>query len=175
MSRSQPSRKIIQTRITVNGGATLLNKLLVRIISGQIRDSRSLRCDVGTERCPREKFAAGSQWKPLIPSPNIVKVQQLRTDGDGVQHHGAVDSSEGAAISPLGCLSGLCVRHRDRSHQPQPHLLAQSRPDLHTITGGGMDRGEGGTDQSQISRSRRNMKRLNPVRQAELPLTRGMN
>lgn len=122
--------------MTVNAGATLLNKLLVRMISGQIHDSRSLRCDVGTERCPREKFTAGSEWKPLIPSENIVKVQELRTDGDGVQHRGAVDSSDGAAISPLGCLTGLCVRHRDRSHQPQPHLLAQSRPDLHTITGG---------------------------------------
>lgn len=96
----------------------------------------------GTERCPREKFAAESEWKPLIPSQNIVKVHQLRTDGDEVQHRGAVDSSDGAAISPLGCLSGLCVRHRDRSHQPQPHLLAQSRPDLHTI-GGGREGGRG--------------------------------
>lgn len=50
-----------------------------------------------------------------------------------------------AQRSHLGCLSGLCVRHRDRSHQPQPHLLAQSRPDLHTITGGG----EEGTEEKE--------------------------
>lgn len=39
---------------------------------------------------------------------------------------------------------------------------------------GGQEKGVGGTDQSQISCSRRNMKRLNPVRQAELPLTKGV-
>ncbi|KAK2904446.1 hypothetical protein Q8A73_011103 [Channa argus] len=47
---------------------------------------------------------------------------------------------------------GSRVRHRGRSHQPQPHLLAQSRPDLHTITREGGRRGR--MNQSQISRSR---------------------
>lgn len=56
------------------GEATLRNKLLVAIISGQIHGSRSARCDEGTERCLREKFAARSEWKPLIPSQNLIKV-----------------------------------------------------------------------------------------------------
>lgn len=57
-----------------------------------------------------------------------------------------------------------------------PNLTYWLSPDRIYIQsrGGGRDRGEGGTDQSRISRSRRNMKRLNPVRQAELPLTKGM-
>lgn len=74
-----------------------------------------------------------------------------RGGGCGVQHHGRVDSSVGAAISPRP-LSGLvCATEAGAT---SPNLTYWLSPDRIYIQSRGWEGAEGGTNQSKIPRSR---------------------
>lgn len=110
------------------------------------------------KRGPLEKFAPLSSQQPgcysfpkILPMHSRVnRAGRRRGSGCRVQHHGTVDSSDSAAISPRP-LSGLVCATEVGATSPN---LTSLTPDRIYIQSRGREGGEGGMDQSEISRSR---------------------